>query len=62
MNLTIAPISAELSRSYLDLLLAGDRLACRQLIETSMTNGAAAYDLLVSLVYVLRVYRNTRFD
>ena len=51
MHLTVAPISAELARNYLDLLLAGDRLACRELIDNSVNQGVAPYDLLVSLVY-----------
>ncbi|MCS7035016.1 MAG: hypothetical protein NZ561_13640 [Phycisphaerae bacterium] len=51
MNLSSNPPSSELARTYLDLLLAGDRLESRRLIEATLASGATAYELLVALVY-----------
>lgn len=44
-------VSAHLNKQYLDLLLAGDRLATRQLVDRTIAEGTSAYDLLTDLVY-----------
>lgn len=66
MNLTSnTQVSLEMSKSYLDLLLAGDRQACRAGIDQALQAGTPAYDLLVGLVYptmelVQSLYRDDR--
>ena len=44
-------IPTPLAQSYLETLLAGERVACRQLIEDAQTGGIEAYDLLTQLVW-----------
>src|SRR5204863_2208813 len=54
-----------LAQSYLETLLAGERVACRQLIEDAQTDGIEAYDLLTQLVWptmelLQQLYREDR--
>jgi methanogenic corrinoid protein MtbC1 len=41
----------QLAQSYLEPLLAGDRNACRNVIEKAMNNGITAYQLLTELIW-----------
>lgn len=64
-NVTATPISTDAAKVYLDLLLAGDRQACRRGIEQAIAGGSTAFDLLVSLVYptmelMQQLYRDDR--
>jgi methanogenic corrinoid protein MtbC1 len=43
--------SQTLSESYLEPLLKGDRIACRQIIEQALFTGASAYELLTTLIW-----------
>src|SRR5688500_17311151 len=49
-TLTAAKL-ARLAERYCEVLLVGDRLASRKLIEAALTEGATAYDLLNALVW-----------
>jgi methanogenic corrinoid protein MtbC1 len=44
-------VDSNLSRSYMEPLLAGDRNGCRKVIESALANGVSAYDLLTQLVW-----------
>jgi len=44
-------IDNNLSRTYFEPLLAGDRQACRQVIERALASGLTAHNLLVDLIY-----------
>ena len=46
-----ALIDSELSRSYLEPLLNGDRTACRTVIENALNSGSEAYVLLTQLIW-----------
>mgnify|MGYP000142833832 CR=1 FL=1 len=43
--------SAELSQHFSDLLLLGDRMACRALIDRALKDGISARHLLTQLIY-----------
>ena len=43
--------STALAQSYLESLMAGDRLICRKLVDTSLTDGSTPYGLLTDLVW-----------
>jgi methanogenic corrinoid protein MtbC1 len=51
MSLTADLMNTNLSQSYLEPLLNGDRAACRKLIEQAMSVGVSAYELLTKLVW-----------
>jgi methanogenic corrinoid protein MtbC1 len=60
-----ASIDSNLSRTYLEPLLTGDRVACRAVIDSALTRGISAYDLLTLLVWptmerVQSLYRDDR--
>jgi methanogenic corrinoid protein MtbC1 len=44
-------VNTELSRSYLEPLLTGDRSACRSVIDNASASGISAYDLLTQLIW-----------
>ena len=59
------PASNLLSQQYIEPLLAGNRSACRQLIDTALAKGIASYDLLTKLVWptmelIQTLYREDR--
>ncbi len=51
MKIVLKAVSHELSSTYLEPLLKGDRSTCRAIIDGAVTNGIAAYDLLTGLVW-----------
>jgi methanogenic corrinoid protein MtbC1 len=51
MSFTIDLAQTQLSRSYLDALLAGDRAACRKLVEDALANGLSAREMITRLVW-----------
>jgi len=51
MKLVQDSISADLAQSYLEPLIAGDRTACRQIIDQSLGLGTEPYELLTRLVW-----------
>ena len=52
MSFTAPPLAeSNLARAYLAPLLAGDRAACRKVIDAALTAGVSAYDLLTQLVW-----------
>jgi len=58
-------VDSNLSRSYLEPLLAGDRNGCRKVVDAALANGVTAYDLLTQLVWptmerVQTLYRDDR--
>jgi methanogenic corrinoid protein MtbC1 len=58
-------VDSNLSRSYLEPLLTGDRSACRGVIEKAIASGITAYDLLTQLVWptmerIQSLYRDDR--
>ena len=60
-------VAAGLSESYLQPLLAGERDACRKLIETALSRGIAASDLLTDLIWptmehIQALYREDRIS
>ncbi len=60
-------VTPSLAKSYLDLLLAGDRQAARQLIDQNIAKGTSPRDLLTSLVYptmelIQALYREDRIS
>jgi methanogenic corrinoid protein MtbC1 len=60
-------IPAPLAQSYLETLLAGERVACRQLIEDAQIGGIEVYDLLTQLVWptmelLQQLYREDRIS
>ncbi|HSI35459.1 MAG TPA: B12-binding domain-containing protein [Tepidisphaeraceae bacterium] len=59
------PMSNSLSQQYLEPLLAGNRAACRSVIDAAVAKGIPAYDLLTKLVWptmelVQTLYREDR--
>jgi len=44
-------IASNLSQSYLDALLTGDRANTRRVVEAAINNGHSAFDLLNALVW-----------
>ncbi|HEX2970989.1 MAG TPA: B12-binding domain-containing protein [Tepidisphaeraceae bacterium] len=48
---TVPAAVQELANSYLELLLAGDRLATRDLVATTLEQGTAPHDLLTQLIW-----------
>ena len=60
-------INPDLTKSYLEPLLAGDRAACRKLIDSALECGIDAYDLINQLVWptmelVQAMYREDRIS
>jgi methanogenic corrinoid protein MtbC1 len=60
-------IPSQLSQSYLDSLLSGDRANTRRVIEAAGNNGLSAYDLLTALVWptmelLQTLYRDDRIS
>jgi len=60
-------INPDLTKSYLEPLLAGDRAACRKLIDAALECGIDAYDLINQLVWptmelVQAMYREDRIS
>ena len=58
---------AILTQSYLETLLNGDRTSCRTLLDDALGHGAAAYDLLTTLVWptmemLQQLYRDDRIS
>lgn len=49
--MSLGPIESNLSRNYLEPLLAGDRAACRSLIDGALSVGVEPVELLTSLVW-----------
>lgn len=65
--LKIANGSTAIAQSYLENLLAGDRVTCRNLIDTSIEEGTTAHKLLTDLVWptmelVQSLYREDRIN
>jgi len=57
----------DLAPAYLETLLAGDRSACRTLLDEALASGAFAYDLLTQLVWptmetLQQLYRDDRIS
>jgi methanogenic corrinoid protein MtbC1 len=62
-----AAIDSTLAQSYLETLLAGDRLACRKIIDHAMASSLLPYDLLNKLVWptmelLKQLYRDDRIS
>lgn len=62
---TVTTAAQELAKSYLDLLLAGDRLATRDTVATAIEQGSNPRDLLIELVWptmerLQELYRDDR--
>jgi methanogenic corrinoid protein MtbC1 len=58
---------SDLAPAYLETLLAGDRAACRTLLDEALASGAFAYDLLTQLVWptmetLQQLYRDDRIS
>jgi methanogenic corrinoid protein MtbC1 len=51
MSLTFNLSSSKLIEIYLEPLLAGDRVACRSLMDKALENGVEPYDLLNNLIW-----------
>src|SRR5215212_9477310 len=51
MSLNPALINSNLSQSYLEPLLNGDRTSCRKLVDGALSVGVAPYDLLTQLIW-----------
>src|SRR5687768_18084146 len=61
------PVSNNLSQSYLEPLLGGDRDACRKVIDQALERGAKEYDLLTKLIWptmelIQTLYREDRIS
>jgi methanogenic corrinoid protein MtbC1 len=59
--------SAALSQNYVESLLSGDRIVCRKLIDTCLTSGQTAYELLTNLIWptmelLQGLYRDDRIN
>ena len=59
--------SSALSQSYVESLLTGDRIVCRRLIDTCLTDGRTAYELLTELIWptmemLQELYRDDRIN
>ena len=64
---TTPAIPSPVAQSYLETLLSGERVACRQLIEDAQTGGLEPYDLLTKLVWptmelLQQLYREDRIS
>jgi methanogenic corrinoid protein MtbC1 len=62
-----ANLSPTLTQSYRQILLAGDRAACRQLIDQTLASGRTAHQLLTSLIWpamelLQELYRDDRIS
>lgn len=60
-------VSDTLAKGYREPLLAGDRAACRGVVDQALESGIAAYDLLTDLVWptmerVQELYRDDRIS
>ncbi len=60
-------ITPQLSRSYLEPLLAGDRTAARKVVDDAIVCGVGAYDLLTGLIWptmelLQALYRDDRIS
>ena len=67
MSLTSNLTDANLSKNYLEPLLAGDRPACRGMIDVALTAGLSPYELLTQLVWptmelLQSLYREDRIN
>jgi methanogenic corrinoid protein MtbC1 len=67
MTVAALAIDNELSKSYLEPLITGDRAACRKLIDQALEVGISAYDLLTQLVWptmelLQSLYRDDRIN
>jgi len=51
MSLTANLSDTNLAQNYLEPLLAGDRAACRKVIDNALDNGISAYQLLTELIW-----------
>jgi methanogenic corrinoid protein MtbC1 len=51
MSLSPALIDTQLSKSYFEPLVAGDRVACRQVVEGALACGIEPYEMLTQLVW-----------
>jgi methanogenic corrinoid protein MtbC1 len=49
--MSVRSINRQLSQAYLDAILAGDRVHCRQLIDEAFDAGLTAHELLTQLVW-----------
>jgi methanogenic corrinoid protein MtbC1 len=49
--MSVRNISRQLSQAYLDAILAGDRVQCRQLIDQAFEAGQSAHELLTQLIW-----------
>src|SRR5882757_6396326 len=59
--------SAALSQSYVQSLLTGDRIVCRKLIDSCLSNGQTPYELLIDLIWptmemLQELYRDDRIN
>src|SRR5262249_8322762 len=50
-ELTMKASSQDLAKNYLEPLIAGDRTACRQVVEQALSVGVTPHDLLNQLVW-----------
>jgi methanogenic corrinoid protein MtbC1 len=65
--MSVQSINRNLSQSYLDAVLAGDRVQCRQLIDQAFDAGQSAHELLTHLIWntmelVQSLYRDDRIS
>jgi methanogenic corrinoid protein MtbC1 len=65
MTGSASTVNAELAKSYLDPLLAGDRTACRAVVDSSLESGITPCDLINHLIWptmeiVQAMYREDR--
>ncbi len=61
----MSQISTSRSQAYLETLLAGDRAACRALVDAAVDGGLSAFDLLTGLIWptmelLQQLYRDDR--
>lgn len=61
MSLTPALTTTKLSANYLHTLLAGDRAACRTMINDALAAGLTAYELLNDLVWPTMELMQSRY-
>jgi methanogenic corrinoid protein MtbC1 len=65
--MSLSPIDTNLSRSYLEPLLTGDRNLCRTVVDKALLSGVSAYDLLTQLIWptmelLQSLYREDRIN
>ena len=65
MTGSTSTVNAEIAKSYLEPLLAGNRAGCRAVIDSSLESGITAYDLINQLIWptmelVQAMYREDR--